>query len=689
MKKITFFTVLILMSSTFIVLLISAGLLLNITDSLLNAGQSGGLAEVFISGLAQMRTIGGVGIGLALILLTASAVFFLRGARRSLRKESTFIEAVSTGKASIPEKLPFASGNDVSRISTALLRLFTELRRFILQIKNTGIQSQEMGEDLLKQAKTIGEQTETIKSTMGNVETKVQELDKEVVESETAVREMNQYIDNVNEQISEQSSAVSESSASVEELIASIKNIAAIAESKEQQAQSLAKSAKTSDGEMRKTSEVIRKVSESTSVVMEMVEVINDIAENTDLLAMNAAIEAAHAGSYGHGFAVVAQEIRSLAENARNNARKMNENLKQVVENVQSMADISGGLEESNRKMIQEIHEVADGMREMRNGTEEMSAGSDQISSALGNLVSSSDQLQEASTGMKSRLEVVEHSVGALKDLSRMNTESAQAVGVTVERIGRSIHMLEKLGQVNERTVGTLNHYVARFPVRGNVVAENLPPYNYLQNGEPMGLAVDIVRAMHMQMNRTAEIEFMRWEEAQETASNHPEVLLLTVFRSEERESMFHWIGPAFQEQVHLFSLTQREIGAVSDIAARRDLRIGTQRGNLETKYLLEKGFETDKNLFIYNDTSQLIQALYSQNVDVIPMGKLQMVHQLQVMQRDPTDLESIFALKEMSTDLYMTVSRSTSEKSVRMYRDAFRQLRDTKEYDRILDRWT
>ncbi|HKK66375.1 MAG TPA: hypothetical protein VJ967_11035, partial [Clostridia bacterium] len=92
---------------------------------------------------------------------------------------------------------------------------------------------------------------------------------------------------------------------------------------------------------------------------------------------------------------------------------------------------------------------------------------------------------------------------------------------------------------------------------------------------------------------------------------------------------------------------------------------------------------------FLYEDTSRLIQALFNNEVDLIPMGKLQMVHQLQAMQRDPADLESVYALNETSTDLYMAVGTSTSDETVSLYRQAFRNLKQSQEYRQILDRWS
>ncbi len=110
-------------------------------------------------------------------------------------------------------------------------------------------------------------------------------------------------------------------------------------------------------------------LSEQSGKIERIVDVIKDIAEQTNLLALNAAIEAARAGAQGHGFAVVAAEVRNLAQRTR----QATEEIRQVVEHnrvlastaseesLNSRAEVEQGVLLANRTgtVMQEIRQEA------------------------------------------------------------------------------------------------------------------------------------------------------------------------------------------------------------------------------------------------------------------------------------------------------------------------------------------
>ncbi|MFP4497803.1 MAG: methyl-accepting chemotaxis protein [Vulcanimicrobiota bacterium] len=85
--------------------------------------------------------------------------------------------------------------------------------------------------------------------------------------------------------------------------------------------------------------------------ILKVVNVISTITIQINMLAVNGAIEAARAGEYGHGFSVVAGDIRNMAQESEKNSSK----IKEMLENINNQVEeIRRGFEKVNMTTTQQ-----------------------------------------------------------------------------------------------------------------------------------------------------------------------------------------------------------------------------------------------------------------------------------------------------------------------------------------------
>jgi methyl-accepting chemotaxis protein len=181
-------------------------------------------------------------------------------------------------------------------------------------------------------------------------------------------------------------------------------------------------------------------MSERAQRIGEIVESVSGIADHSKLLALNAAIEAAKAGEYGHGFAVVAEEVRALADRSQASTREIAGILReiqkatsgsvmatedgskavdrglQLVDTAKGTIHALGSTIESNSRNVEQI----------AHAVRQQSVGVTQISEAMNGIVAAVRQGTDESSRIKEAMGALVVRVEAMRDvLSRFRGVAA------------------------------------------------------------------------------------------------------------------------------------------------------------------------------------------------------------------------------------------------------------------------
>ncbi len=155
------------------------------------------------------------------------------------------------------------------------------------------------------------------------------------------------------DQTSAQSTAVSDASVQVSSNVQTVASgaeelSASISEIRRQLSES-ADVANHGVAETARSNDTIQSLAAAAGAIGDVVQLISKIATQTNLLALNATIEAARAGAAGHGFAVVAAEVKSLAKQTAQATEEVAAHIHQMQ---QATGNAVGTIEEVTKTIV-------------------------------------------------------------------------------------------------------------------------------------------------------------------------------------------------------------------------------------------------------------------------------------------------------------------------------------------------
>ncbi len=150
------------------------------------------------------------------------------------------------------------------------------------------------------------------------------------------------------------------------------------------------------------------------------------------------------------------------------------------------------------------------------------------------------------------------------------------------------------------------------------VVATENHVLQYQENGINKGPTIEILSAVLKEGKLSADIHFMPWARALDIAKTTPNVLVLSIIRTTEREPLFHWIGVVSELSRVFISLTDKPENKVFTDQQAKNKIIGVLRGSAAYSELISKGFIEGKNLYLIAGVHQLFHLFSNGRVDLI-----------------------------------------------------------------------
>lgn len=203
------------------------------------------------------------------------------------------------------------------------------------------------------------------------------------------------------------------------------------------------------------------------------------------------------------------------------------------------------------------------------------------------------------------------------------------------------------------------------------------------------GALFELATALSTYTGLESNFEILPWARAYETALREPNIILISVLKTPQRERELQWIGKVLQAHASLIALKERTDIKITTIKQATKYVVASVRGYGSAKYLQRQGFNEKNNLALTSHQSQMWQLLYNKRVDLvmanINIGRFEAKH----IGLEPSLMQSKLLIDELVNELQFATGLSTPLTTVMLLQNGLEALKKDGTYDAILKKWS
>jgi len=386
--------------------------------------------------IARWALLGGVGLMLALVLsgLMTGARFIERRITGPAQELAIAAEGVAAGDLS-KKVNDIGADDEIGRLARAVSAMIDELRRLATALQESATETNTMTAEITasseEMAASAGQIAHTAADLSQQANTMAQTIQALAGSSENLV------------------GVATELDAGARDGVERNAKLRALAAENRARLDSSSQSLVTLKGDVEASVAAIDQLAEASEEVRSFVTLVQKLARQSKLLALNAAMEAARAGDHGHGFAVVAEEVRRLAAMSSDAAERTERVVSGVLKGISESRATSARTVDTLRAVRGATEEGSRSFGQIEDAVEATDAWTSSIASVVttthGLAHDMSAKLETLSTGTEAFAAAMEE-VAASSEEQSASTEEIAAAAATLsgaaERLGRIVSNL-------------------------------------------------------------------------------------------------------------------------------------------------------------------------------------------------------------------------------------------------------
>lgn len=215
-------------------------------------------------------------------------------------------------------------------------------------------------------------------------------------------------------------------------------------------------------------------------------------------------------------------------------------------------------------------------------------------------------------------------------------------------------------------------------------LTEEFKPYNYTENNNQTGLAVDLLKKAWMEINVTPQpLHFLPWTRAYEMLESEKNIVLFSMLKTPERENLFKWAGPIALSTTFFYAKADSPIN-IQSFTDAQGLSVGIVKGYASEGLLAKKSHIV--RIKSLKSVQACINMLISSRVDLISLEARTFNKAIRERGLDPDNFKTVWKVSEMRS--YYAFSKDVPDTLVDRFQKAIDRVRSSSAYENLVRRY-